>query len=338
LIRALVLLAALTGPACGETLRIAAWNIGLSRDGPGLLLNDFGKNTDEITAIVNAIASSAADVILLSGFDNDFENLAATALRDQLALAGQDYSYLLALNGNEGVPSGLDLDGDGRLNGWNDNWGFGKFQGHDSMVLLSRLPVEATRSWTKFLWSDLPGARLPSTSSGPFPNADIAAQLRLSSHSHWDVGLQLDDSFLHLLISNPTPPVFDGPEDTNGLRNNDEIAFWLHYLGGAALLDDAGDAAPFSGQAFVVLGDLNADPARGDGIGTALRALLADPRLIVPAQLQGPTAYWESLPPMRVDYILPSADLDILDGGTAAAVDEAATAHRLIWLDVTTGG
>jgi len=330
----MVFLVCLCGPAYAETLRIAAWNVGLSRDGPGLLLNDFTKETDEIVAIVTALALLDADVVLLIGFDNDYAGQSALALQVALANAGANYATVLPLTGNEGVPSGLDLDGDGRLNGWGDNWGFGKFQGHDSMILLSRLPATQTRRWADLRWADLPNATMPRTEDGPFPTPEIAAQLRLSSHAHWDVPLQTQSGLLHLFISNPTPPVFDGPEDANGLRNNDEIGFWLEYLSGTTLRDDTGNDAPFSGEPFIVIGDLNADPNLGDGLRFELRALLADDRLSDPAQLQTATAYWNGLPPMRVDYILPAATLQIMDGGTAAAVENTTTAHRIIWLDI----
>ena len=35
---------------------------------------------------------------------------------------------------------------------------------------------------------------------------------------------------VHFLVSHPTPPVFDGPEDRNGTRNFDEIRFWADYV------------------------------------------------------------------------------------------------------------
>ena len=42
-----------------------------------------------------------------------------------------------------------------------------------------------------------------------------------------DVGRGRD---VHFLVSHPTPPVFDGPEDRNGRRNFDEIRFWADYI------------------------------------------------------------------------------------------------------------
>ena len=50
--------------------------------------------------------------------------------------------------------------------------------------------------------------------------------LRLSSKNHVDVPVEVNGEIVHILAAHPTPPVFDGPEDRNGLRNHDEIRFW----------------------------------------------------------------------------------------------------------------
>ncbi|MEX0970302.1 MAG: endonuclease/exonuclease/phosphatase family protein [Paracoccaceae bacterium] len=317
-----------------ETLRIVNWNVALDRDGPGLLLAEIRKNDPEILAIVGELAQRDAGIVLLVGFDNDYAGQSLAAFQAALATAGMAYPHALALVGNEGMPSGLDLDGNGRLNGWGDNWGFGRYPGHDSMVLLSHYPLEVSRRWSEFLWAELPDARMPLRGGAPFPNAEIAAQLRLSSHGHWDVAVQTPDGAVHLLISYPTPPAFDGPERHNRLRNNDEIAFWQHYLNGVPLADDSGDSTPPTAAPFIIIGDLNADSTEGDGVKTAIRGLLAHPRVHNPAAHDQPTAFWAGLAPMRVDYILPSHDLRIVDGGVGGEVEGAMTAHRLVWLDV----
>ena len=54
--------------------------------------------------------------------------------------------------------------------------------------------------------------------------------VRLSSKSHWDLPIDIDGRTVHFLVSHPTPPVFDGPEDRNGTRNHDEIRFWADYV------------------------------------------------------------------------------------------------------------
>ncbi len=53
---------------------------------------------------------------------------------------------------------------------------------------------------------------------------------RLSSKSHGDVPIEIGKRTVHFLVSHPTPPVFDGPEDRNGTRNFDEIRFWADYV------------------------------------------------------------------------------------------------------------
>lgn len=331
----LVLILCWFGVACqAESMRVVVWNVALDRDGPGLLLAEIQKDNDEIAAILARLVALEADVLLLVGFDNDHAGQSLAAFQGALARRGLDYPQALALVGNEGMPSGLDLDGDGRLNGWGDNWGFGRYPGHDSMVLLSRFAFGAPRVWAKLRWADLPGANLPMRGDAPFPNAEVSAALRLSSHGHWDVPMQTPDGMVSLLISYPTPPTFDGPERRNVRRNNDEIAFWLHYLNGTPMLDDAGNGAARHDAPFIVLGDLNADPMRGDGLRVGIRSLLADTRLHNPTILDHPTAYWAGMHPMRVDYILPSTHFRIENGGVGEAVAGATTAHRLVWLDL----
>jgi len=181
-----------------------------------------------------------------------------------------------------------------------------------------------------------------------------------------DVGGQV----LHVLAFHPTPPVFDGPEDRNGLRNFDEIRFWLHYTGpeGADfIVDDKGNTGGLAaGEAFVIAGDLNADPHDGDSLAGAGRQLL-DAEWIqadcVPASLGGVEATRDQggvndrqagdpaadtadfddryAGNLRLDYLLPAAGLDVRGCGVfwpAAAEDghELVTAsdHRLVWLDV----
>ena len=64
----------------------------------------------------------------------------------------------------------------------------------------------------------------------PFYSPDEVPALRLSSKSHWDIPLDVNGTIIHVLASHLTPPVFDGPEDRNGRRNDDEIRFWADYV------------------------------------------------------------------------------------------------------------
>jgi hypothetical protein len=114
------------------------------------------------------------------------------------------------------------------------------------MLVLSHYPLDQDRSRTfrDFRWSSLPAARQPINPDGsPFYPDEVWNELRLSSKSHWDIVFKIKSQPFHLLAHHPTPPVFDGPEDRNGLRNFDEIRLWLDYTqpGGANhIVDDRG--------------------------------------------------------------------------------------------------
>ena len=107
-------------------------------------------------------------------------------------------------------------------------FGFGAFPGQFGMVVYSRYPIEydAVRTFQLFKWKDMPGNLIPT----PFYSPDEVEILRLSSKSHWDVPILIGGKTVHFLVSHPTPPVFDGPEDRNGRRNHDEIRFWADYI------------------------------------------------------------------------------------------------------------
>ncbi len=348
-----------------KPIRIATFNTGLSAKGPGLLLRDIlkGKNP-RIREIVRVIAEASPDAILLTNFDWDLENRALTALSMRLGDAGIAYPYLFALRPNTGLRSGVDLDGDGRTNGPGDAQGFGRFTGEGGMAILSRLPIRAdlAEDHSAFLWKDLPFAEMPRKGGRPFPSPEAHAIQRLSSTGHWVVPVVLPEGrLLRLMAFHATPPVFDGPEDLNGLRNADEIRFWRHYLDGRIPgAGNAGASAP-----FVILGDANLDPADGPGRHEAIRALLSDPRLCDPAPASGESAALASRQGganrahegdprldtgdlrddpgpgnLRLDYLLPSADLAIRASGMIwpdAAVFQDRSRHALIWVDLGIG-
>ncbi len=320
----------------------------MSRDGPGLLVRDLIRGTDpQIAAVIAVIAQSRADVILLTDLDHDHGLVALNLLADRLALADAPYPYRFALAPNTGLPTGLDLDGNGRRAEARDAMGYGRFAGDGGMAILSRLPIDdaAVQDMSPLLWRDLPGALLP-----PDLAPDAARIQRLSTTAHWAVPLTRPSGTLTLLAWHASPPVFDGPEDRNGRRNHDEAALWRHYLDGALPF------APPTGP-FVLLGDANLDPADGDGRAAALVSLLTHPKLqdpaprsatthVDPAHQGDPatdTAHFPDGPgALRVDYILPSADLDIIasgviwpaEGDPFAATVQTASRHRLVWVDV----
>jgi len=299
-----------------ERLRLAYWNTDLNRAGPGLLLRDvLAASADDIATAVATINALDADILVLSGIDYDASGAALGALNAALA---RPYPHLAPLRPNTGIASGFDLDGNGRRDEARDALAFGRFPGEGGMAILSRLPIDATQGTdhSGLLWRDLPGARLP-----PLPQG-AEEVLRLSSTGHHDTAVRLADGrALHLLTWHATPPAFDGPEDRNGKRNHDETAFWL------SLLDSA--AAPPS--PFVLIGQANVDPDKGDGDKAALRALLADPRL--QDALPGDTVdYGGALGRLRVAYILPSVGITISGAGHAPIPQGAR--HHPIWMEI----
>ncbi|NIZ60283.1 endonuclease [Sedimentitalea sp. CY04] len=332
-------------PVKADTLRIATFNTELSRNGPGVLLRDIQRGKDpQIKAVIDQIATVNPDILVLQGIDWDYEKRTLQALQLRLKQAGATYPHLFAQQPNSGMASDLDLDGDGRLGGPRDSQGYGSFTGQDGNAVLSRLPIDrdAVRDLSPLLWRDLPGAQLPQHPDGsPFPSAKALRAQRLSSTAHWVIPLKTQDGgTLSLLTFQATPPLFDGAEDRNGKRNADEIRLWQLLLDGAL--------GPTPKTPLVIAGGANLDPHRGDGQRSAITALLADPRLQDPrptsSEAEENTVEWENAGRMRVDYLLPSADLQVLDAGvhwptisnqTSDQSDFLASRHRLVWLDIS---
>ncbi|MDF0601103.1 endonuclease/exonuclease/phosphatase family protein [Psychromarinibacter sp. C21-152] len=338
----------------------------MQRRGPGLLLRDIERGEDpDVAAVVDTIAHNSPDILLLTGFDWDHGLAAARALEARLDAAGAGYPYLFARRPNSGLATGLDMDGDGRTGGPRDAQGFGWYAGQGAMVLLSRLPVRAAaaRDFSAVRWRDFPGALLPEVDGHPFPSETALAAQRLSTTGHWDVPVTLPDGgALHLLCFYAGPPIFDGPEDRNGRRNHDEVAFWSAYLDGA--LPQPAPATP-----VVVLGNANLDPADGEGRRAAISDLLAHARLQDPAPASAgaaeaarlddgvnagqsgdparDTADWSDTDGpgnLRVSYVLPDARLSVAGAGVVwPAKDdplrrliegEDLPRHRLVWVDL----
>jgi len=287
------------------------------------------------------MAALRPDILVLQGVDHDAGLTTARALQSALADAGLVLDHAFARPPNTGVPTGLDMDGDGRTGRARDAQGYGLFRGQGGMLILSRFAFDddAAQDHSALLWRDLPGARLPVLEGQPFPSQAAQEVQRLSTTAHWAVPVDTSGGRLWLLTFHATPPVFDGPEDRNGLRNADEIRFWQVYLDGAL--------GPAPGAGFVVLGDANLDPDRSSGRRAAIRALLADPRL-TPLTPQGAwgaaTVDWSGigLGAMRVSYLLPSPDLTVTDSGVFWPDDDdplaetvaSASRHRAVWADI----
>ncbi|MEN0066693.1 MAG: endonuclease/exonuclease/phosphatase family protein [Myxococcota bacterium] len=368
-----------------NTVRIATFNTSLNRSSAGELIKNLTGTMDpQAQQVAEIIQTVRPDVLLINEFDYDATQpmMAADLFRTnylEMSQNGRDpitYPYAYVAPSNTGVDSGVDFDGDGNLGGLNDAFGFGFFEGQFAMVVFSRyeIDVAAVRTFQTFRWQDMPGALLPDDPSTPEPNDYYSTEaldvFRLSSKSHWDVPIQLGDRTVHFLTSHPTPPVFDGPEDRNGTRNHDEIRFWVDYVDSTAssyIYDDVGVMGGLaSGEAFVVAGDLNSDPADGDSVPGAANQLLDSPFVNgdnPPSSLGGPeqalvqgdindvhisdpafdTAdFGDSAPGnLRVDYVVPSADLVVVDQGVfwPPSTDPtfplvASSDHRLVYIDV----
>ncbi|WP_371169423.1 endonuclease/exonuclease/phosphatase family protein [Aliiroseovarius sp. 2305UL8-7] len=336
-------------------LRIATYNVELSRKGPGLLLRDIERGKDEqIIAVLDVIAAAKPDVLALQGFDHDVESHALIAFKDALANRGHPLPYIYASAPNTGLLTGLDMDGNGKIGEARDGQGYGRFSGQGGMAVLSRYPLGEVRDFSTFLWKNLPDAIPPKLGQAPFPSAAAFEIQRLSSVAHWDVPILLPEMPpLHLLTFHASTPVFDGDEDRNGRRNHDEIVFWQRYLGGD--LPFAPPKAP-----VIIAGIANLDPADGDGRRSAIQSLLSDPRIRDPAPNRQATTFvnapshtgdpmhdtvdWPDPVPgdLRVSYVLPDARLTVMGSGVVwpgpddPMFDTVQTAsrHRLVWVDL----
>ncbi len=278
------------------------------------MLRDILRGGDaQITAALDAITALDADILVLAAVDYDAGNAALAAFNDRLP---RPYPHIAALRPNSGVPSGHDLDGNGRRDEARDAIGYGTFPGQGGMAVLSRLPLGESRDFNAFLWRDLPGNLRPEGQPDDLP---------LSTSGHHDTAVTLPDGrALHLMTWHATTPAFDGPEDRNGRRNHDETAFWSHLL--ASALPFAAPQAP-----LIVIGQANADPTRGDGRPEAINALLTNPMLQDPGG--GATVdYGGTIGALRVAYILPSAGVSVLASGHMPP--STASRHWPIWVQL----
>lgn len=393
-----------------QVVRFATFNASLNRDQPGQLVWDLSTpDNPQAKNVAEIIQRVRPDVLLINEFDWSEDRRAPELFQENYLSIGQngaepiEYPFRVYLPVNTGVPSGFDLDNEGQLvmepgtRGYgNDCLGFGQFPGQYGMLLLSKYPfadIGQFRTFQLFLWKDMPGAMLPTKEDGsPWYSDEELAVLRLSSKSHWDVALKIGKTTVHVLASHPTPPAFDGPEDRNGKRNHDEIRLWAEYISDGyrtwVLIDNgqwgsnlyveeirSGFQATIHPvrSAFIVLGDLNADPSDGGSVPGAIQQLLDHPRVnascipssngaVEAATQQGGKNQAQKGDPrsdtadfsdgengpgnLRCDYVLPSKDLQILGGGVfwpgssdllhrlVEMQPVASSDHRMVWLDV----
>lgn len=328
------------------------WRVDFAVAGPGAALGAILARRPNTIAMARTIAGLAPDILVLSGVDHDPQNRTAEAFNGLIADQGLDLPHVFAPLPNAGIPSGVDLNGDGKTHGEDDAHGYGPYPGARALLLLSRYPWDTARlrDFSRMLWRDMPGARL---FTGATP-AQLGVQ-RLSSNAHIAVPVLLpDEAEIWVLAYHAGPPLFGFHPDRNLNRNHDETAFWSLWLSGA--LTDQPPQGP-----IVLAGGSNLDPFDGDGVSQAMRDLLAHPRLQDPrptsaggaaaadADHTGPaaqdTAAWdEKQGNLRVSYVLPSADLTVRDTGVlwplpgtpvADLLASTGTAHKPVWLDLS---
>ena len=373
--------------AADAPLRVATYNVSLYDDADGGVIRRLDAGDEGARKVAAVLQRLRPDLVLLNEFDYDAEGRAADLFQQRYLEVPQagggealHYPHRYFAPVNTGEPSGMDLDNNGIVGGTgrdrgNDAWGYGLHPGQYGMLVLSRHPIErdAVRSFRLLRWSTMPDALRPyhPTQRGYFHRDEVWQQLRLSSKSHWDVPVRTPLGRVHFLVSHPTPPVFDGPEDRNGARNADELRLWREYLDNdpadhAWLCDDDGRCGGLpEGERFVIAGDLNNDPNDGDGRHDAIRALIDHPRVLrhAPPRSEGAVIaarntgginashvgdpaedtgdFGPKVGNLRLDYVLPSIGLRWRQGGVfwpAPGSEDAAIAHasdhHAVWVDL----
>ena len=370
-----------------KTVRFATFNASLNRNAAGQLVADLSTTTNaQAATVAEIIQRTRPDVLLINEFDFVEGGVAADLFRTNYLQRSQNgaepirYPYAFVAPSNTGVPSGFDLNNDGTVGGGDDAFGFGLFPGQFGMAVFSRYPIAErnARTFQTFRWADMPGAMLPDDPNTSAPadwySADELEVLRLSSKSHWDLPIRIGRRTVHFLVSHPTPPVFDGPEDRNGTRNFDEIRFWADYVSRGKraryIYDDEGKRGGMKHGSFVIAGDQNSDPLDGDSVPGAIQQLIEHRRIVDPlptsdgaveaSALQGgANASHESDPAfdtadfadsapgnLRADYVLPSKALRPKAAGVfwpvladplsrlTGVFPFPSSDHRLVWVDV----
>lgn len=364
-------------PAKAEgCIRVATFNVSMNRSGKDRLTEDLNRGDDQIRQIAAIIRNVRPDVVLLCEIDYStaadnaklFESLyLADPKTDSLGNGPLPLPHIFTAPVNTGVPSGLDLNNNGRTDDPEDAWGFGRFPGQYGMAVLSRFEIDqtASRTFQNLLWSSLekPLQPIDPATNKPYYDEATWKQLRLSSKSHWDVVIEANGKTLHLLASHPTPPAFDGPEDRNGCRNQDEIRMWVDYISPVAnptqnyWVDDQGRKGNLASDAnFVIAGDLNADPVDGNNRSESIKRLLDHPRVNAQSTPQSLGAVQagekqgqknkehkgkpefdtgdfndQAVGNLRIDYVLPSKSMKVKASGVVwpKVEEEAANSEQL---------
>ncbi|PSU24285.1 succinyl-CoA synthetase subunit alpha [Photobacterium kishitanii] len=367
----------MTIPVAKQNELIAAWKNDTANEADHLL----AERIIQIRNIAAIIQKNRPDVLLLNEFNNNgtvddvrsLNGFQQNYLAVSQSLNSVDggsmqqpivYPYAENYATNTGLATGLDLDNNGKTDDANDAQGFGFYHGHYAFALLSKFEIDTanTRTFQNFKRKDLPNVVRPTievcdSSKYPIP-AEMCNKawfsdeewevLRLSSKNHVDAPIIIPtpsgNKTINVLLAHPTPSGFDTVTYNNRYRNSDENAFWSYYINGEPLLyDDSGTKGGFSGEHFVVMGDLNADNVVGTQINApfdGIIQLLANEKVnqtvaqvgqpFTPQSSGGlesknPANNWNPVHPnpeirtsvfgSRADYVLPSASLNVIQSG-----------------------
>ncbi|MDD1795127.1 endonuclease/exonuclease/phosphatase family protein [Enterovibrio sp. ZSDZ42] len=352
-------------------LRFATFNVAMSADKPDYVFRLLREaHHPRFSRIAAIIQHCQPDVLLLCEFDHlgeggddgmlaHFQSHYLNVSQHGQPPISYPFQYLPPTN------TGLALfDGEDISDTPERAQGFGKHHGQYGFVLLSKFPLDINnvRSWQRFLWQDMPEHRMPQD----YFDHEVLAKQRLSSKNHVVIPVSVGEQTIHVVACHPTPPVFDGPEKRNLKRNADEIRLLHDILNNESyLVDDngvVGGIAPNS--SFVVMGDLNADPYNGDGDKSVITQLLADKNV---QSMPTPSSYGAQhfirgryihhkdcathQRGLRLDYVLPSSNLRLCEGGVfwpapsdptfslltsnARKVRASSSSdHRLVWVDI----
>ncbi|MDR7348064.1 3-phytase [Enteractinococcus fodinae] len=358
-----------------DALRVATYNANLTRESSGELFEELSApGAEDATAVARAVQTVRPDVLVLTGIDVDAgDNVAKAFNTNYLAVGGDEhtgitYPYFYTSDSNAGVDSGADLNRDGTIGEPGDALGYGSFPGQSSMIVFSKHPLDEAnvRDFTSLSWEAMPDNNMPARLTDLERNI-----IPLASVSHWDIPVEVDGETLHVLATSTA----DSSESTYGTaRNHDQIRFWQDYLDPDTeyILDHRGDRGPLpEDDAFVIAGSLKADPTgKGPGDPTAITSLLESSQIIDPEPARTlsvsglgrgllpdtPDAPHHTAPsPLggdesyRADYVLPSADLEVLDSGVLETDSPASAqgffglptdtnANRIVWADIVVGG
>lgn len=233
-----------------------------------------------------------------------------------------------------------------------DAYGFGYYHGHYAFGVMSMYPIDEskTRTFQNFKWKDMEGAENPKIVKEDEKNMPKEMKVgdnwfsdeewnnyRLSSKNHVDLTVKINNQNIHLLMSHPTPPSFDTVTKKNQERNYYEVKFWQEYINNKSYIyDDKNVKSGIDGnkEKFIIMGDQNADPLNPEenksrqGIDELLKDKLINQKYNnekYPMSNGGAKEDNSKKHPkpesrtsvfgLRVDYAIPSHNLDIIDTG-----------------------